>query len=366
MIAVHFGAGNIGRGFIAPLILESNYKLYFIDANEDIIDSFDESLSYSVSYADEEYQKKYEIDGIIHSSKLDEITPLIKKADLITSSVGPSALKHIAKTLALGLREKDNHCVIMACENMIEGSTYLKERLLEYNPNIDLSLIDFYNTAVDRIVPSQEGITLPNVLVEKYYELVVEGGENIKLNNIKKVDSLDAFIERKLFTVNTGHAVAAYYAHKKGYITMFEAFNDEDILFQVKAVLNETSQLLQKKHGFNEQEMKEYIDTTINRFRQKELSDKITRVARNPLRKLKPSDRLVKPAKEYVEAFHTNPRYLSESIAYVFKYESVDEEAKKIQRLIKEKGFEYALKITTGIQEHEILFEAIRDEYYKL
>ena len=36
-VALHFGAGNIGRGFIAPVLQENDYEVVFVDVDKDLI-----------------------------------------------------------------------------------------------------------------------------------------------------------------------------------------------------------------------------------------------------------------------------------------------------------------------------------------
>ena len=51
--AVHFGAGNIGRGFITPILQENEYEVTFIDINSELIKQINSLNKYkitSVSY----------------------------------------------------------------------------------------------------------------------------------------------------------------------------------------------------------------------------------------------------------------------------------------------------------------------------
>ena len=47
-LAVHFGAGNIGRGFIAPTLQANDYIVVFVDVNTDLVKQINEERRYTV------------------------------------------------------------------------------------------------------------------------------------------------------------------------------------------------------------------------------------------------------------------------------------------------------------------------------
>ena len=178
---------------------------------------------------------------------------------------------------------------IIACENAIGGSSQLKEHVYgklddETKRKAD-QLVAFPDAAVDRIVPLQQHEDRLKVVVEPFYEWAVDRSQMfedyVPVEGIHYVDRLEPYIERKLFTVNTGHCSAAYVGFLKGYETIQDAMKDEAVAGHVRAVLEETGAALIHKHGFNPSEHQAYIDTILERFRNPALTDEVSRVGRS-------------------------------------------------------------------------------------
>lgn len=56
MKALHFGAGNIGRGFIGKLLADAGIQLTFADVNQVVLDALNARHSYQVHVVGENEQ----------------------------------------------------------------------------------------------------------------------------------------------------------------------------------------------------------------------------------------------------------------------------------------------------------------------
>jgi Mannitol-1-phosphate/altronate dehydrogenases len=166
--AVHFGAGNIGRGFIGADLQDAGYHVIFADVNEALLSEMKSRGSYKVLIAGSpELSKTYEDFEVLHSQQdRVKLTNAIAEADLVTTSVGASVIPYIAPAIALGAeaRTRKEKLIVMACENAVNATSQLADEIAHHSPSIEN--IAFANTAVDRIVPQQPEGSEPDVLVE--------------------------------------------------------------------------------------------------------------------------------------------------------------------------------------------------------
>jgi mannitol-1-phosphate 5-dehydrogenase len=255
---------------------------------------------------------------------------------------------------------------------MIGASTLLKEKVYEKISPDDRAAFDQYfgfpDAAVDRIVPNQNNEDKLTVKVEPFYEWVVNQtqiiGEKPPVNGITYVDDLNPYIERKLFTVNTGHAITAYLGYAAGIPTIDQAMQEASIRSVVSGALAETGAVLIKKHGFEQTEHEKYIQKILGRFTNKHITDEVTRVGRAPIRKLGPNDRLVSPAKQYLELFGQAPVHLVKGIAAALQFDfKEDAEAVRLQETIQHHGVKAAIQEYCGLDADSELTKLILNEY---
>ncbi|WP_410512235.1 mannitol-1-phosphate 5-dehydrogenase [Paenibacillus sp. BR2-3] len=380
MKAVHFGAGNIGRGFIGLLLSQAGYEVCFVDVNEAFVSQLKLRGEYPVTLASEgqETVTVTNVTALSSATQAEEVIAAIAEADIVTTAVGVSILKHIAGAIAQGISKRlavsSDPLHVIACENAIGGSAQLKElvyaQLDEETRSKAEASVAFPNAAVDRIVPLQQHEDVLKVVVEPFYEWVVDSSQMIPgytpIEGVHYVDNLEPYIERKLFTVNTGHCSAAYLGFLRGYETIQQAMADEELTSLVREVLMETGAVLVSKHGFDQAEHTKYIEKNLERFRNPSLTDEVSRVGRSPIRKLSPNDRLVSPA---LQAYDLGLSYsaLTRSMAAALLFNVQDDpEAVELQASIADIGVEATVTKYTGLAADHEVHKSVMVEYNKL
>ena len=346
--AVHFGAGNIGRGFVGLLLHRAGYQVVFVDVVDELIDALNRTPSYLVKEVGLESREERVDNYRAINSRGDEPAAVaeIASADIVTTAVGPTVLKFVAPVIAAGLRQRADGTAplaLMACENAINATNVLAEHIRAAVPEDEWPAVAaravFANTAVDRIVPAQSADAGLDVTVETYFEWAIErppfGGDEPSIPDATWVDDLAPYIERKLFTVNTGHAATAYHGFARGIKKLSDALADDTVRAAVTGVLDETRQLLMAKHDFTAGAQQAYVDKILQRFANPYLPDTVDRVGRQPLRKLSRSERLVGPAAELAER-GIRPQHLLATVEAALSFDVPDDpQSVELQQLLR-------------------------------
>jgi mannitol-1-phosphate 5-dehydrogenase len=370
-VAVHFGAGNIGRGFVGLLLHRAGYQVVFVDVVDELIDALNRTPSYLVKEVGLESREERVDNYRAINSRGDEPAAVaeIASADIVTTAVGPTVLKFVAPVIAAGLRRRPDGAAplaVMACENAINATNVLAEHIRAAVPEDEWPAVAaravFANTAVDRIVPAQSTDGL-DVTVETYFEWAIErppfGGDEPSIPDATWVGDLAPYIERKLFTVNTGHAATAYHGFVRGIKKLSDALADDTVRAAVTGVLDETRQLLMAKHDFTAEAQQAYVDKILQRFANPYLPDTVDRVGRQPLRKLSRSERLIGPAAELAER-GVRPQHLLATVEAALSFDVPDDpQSVELQQLLRTLTAAEATERICGLTPADTLYDDV-------
>lgn len=371
MKAVHFGAGNIGRGFVGLLLHEAGYEVVFADVNAELIDALAAASSYRVLTVGEHSSESVVSGFRAVNSQTDEaaLVAEIASADVVTTAVGVRILPFVAPAIAAGLVRRASDApplAVMACENAVGASDVLAASVRsavtpdEWDAIVPRAV--FANTAVDRIVPAQPAGFGIDVMVETFYEWVVDRtpfasvGSPPPIAGVTYVDDLAPYVERKLYTVNTGHATVAYLGWGDGAATIADAMEIPAVRAGASAALAETSAALVARHGLDADALTAYREKILSRFENVHLHDAVERVAREPLRKLGRFDRFIGPAAELAER-GTVPTALLAAIGAALRFDvAEDAQSQELGELLRARSAADVVTTVTGLTAEHPLF----------
>lgn len=379
--ALVFGAGKIGQGFLGDLLHEDGYEIIFADVSDKVINEINENNNYSLFLTNHNYEEKV-INNVFALSLLKDqkkIIELVAEVDIILTSVMKTNLVNVAPILAEGLRKRldegRSRVLVMACENAIMGTDLLVNHMVETGIiNLQqLKKIGAYpNTGVDRFVFGGTYNGKEGTAISDSHELAIERQKlddpNSKpITGAEYVDNLEAVLKRKIYLVNCWLAITSFIGYKYGYKMVDEALRDSEIQKIVKKAVFESAAALEKKFGFSNKEMNNYINEMIIKryddYNQTGINDPIARVARQPLRKLLSDDRIMGPA--FMASEYNLPNeHLLYGAAYALKYDNPDdEEAVEMQEYIYKNSIESAIEKFLGLKNDSEMFNIVLRYY---
>jgi mannitol-1-phosphate 5-dehydrogenase len=380
--AVMFGAGNVGRGFLGQLFSESGYEVVFVDIDEPLIRAMNAQRAYTIRLVDNEHTEEVCVGPVagLLTRDADAVAETLAEASLAATAVGARALPHVAPVVAAGVslraqRQVGTPLNLIVCENLKGAATVFRgmvsERLDPSARDYLATQVGFVDTVIGRMVPEisaelrAKDPTL--IIVEPYKELPVDRAGFVglvpRIVGMEACDNFPLYTARKLYLHNAGHAILAYLGYRRKHELGYQALEDPEIRPLFGAALEESLRGIVAHYGASEPWLRAHVVDLTRRFANRALADPILRLARDPLRKLAPSDRLVGAAR-VAESAGIKPLNLAWGIAAALAFDAPqDPMAVDLQKRIAAEGTEGVLASLCEIRRDEPLGVAVLERY---
>ena len=383
--AVIFGAGSVGRGFLGQLFSESGYHVVFVDVDEPLIEALSTRGSYTLRLAGIQKTEDLTIGPVdaINGMDIEGVAREVARTNLMATAVGARALSAIAKPIAAGLDRRwqagqDTPLNVILCENLHDAPDLLRSYVEAGLPDRAKALVrervGFVSAVIARMspmpTPEQKAADPTLIVAEPYKVLPVDRdafvGPVPDIVGMHPVSPFTAYVERKLYIHNAGHAMLGYMGYRQGHTYGYQALPDPPIYALLHQALSESGRSLMAEHGLDPVAMAEHVQCLLDRFANRALGDPISRLARDPMRKLAPGDRLVGAAR-LAQKHDIVPQGLAWGIASALAYDNLDDpHAVELQADLTERGFDQVMQSVCDIQPDEPLAQLVRERYQAL
>ena len=316
-----FGAGKIGRSFIGQLFGLSGYEVIFVDVDLDLVNALKQRKCYPVVIKGKK-EETLIVNNVRAVSGFDkaQVVNEISQASLLAVSVGKNALEKVIPLIGEGLKlryqsDPGRSLDIIIAENMRSAGEFIYKKLSsclpkEYPIN---RLVGLVETSIGKMVPLMTPADLINdplqVFAEPYNDLILDR-QGFKaaipsVNGLCPKDNIKAWVDRKAFIHNMGHAAVAYsgaFYHPQAQF-IYEVLIDANIFSFARKVMQQAARVFLDYYprDFTLKKLELHLDDLLSRFQNKALKDTIFRVGQDLPRKLNVNDRfagIIRMAKE--------------------------------------------------------------------
>ena len=342
---VIFGAGKIGRSFIGQLFGCAGYRVVFVDVDILLVDRLNQRGSYPVIFkGEQEHEIIVPNVSAISAFEVEKVTEAVASAGIISVNVGKNALAKVVPVIAGGLKIRykqfpDSPLDIILAENMRNAAQFVREALQHCLPGtfpLD-KLVGLIETSIGKMVPimplaeSEKDPLM--VFAEPYNSLILDRkGFRAPIPEVAGLSpkaDIKAWVDRKAFIHNLGHATAAYYGHylHPEIVYLYELLDHPEIFAFTRAVMLQSAATLVECHpnDFTINDLTRHTDNLIARFRNKALKDTVFRVGQDLTRKLAEGDRFMGAIRLAIKTEMPFDLILK-AMSYGFYFRAVDEE----------------------------------------
>lgn len=377
MKAVILGAGRIGRGFVTQLLTLNNVDITYFDASDAMVEQMNQIGHYTIHVLGHS-DLDLEVDHVkaYPTSDIDQLAACWKESDFIFTACGGKNMPSVGKTIGQAFKKLVTiggvHLSnIITCENWIDPAKDLEEAILScldekeaklFKENVGVGESVILCTGTGAPDPSKVINPIDTWVQNFKYLPIDKDAIKTEIPNWEYIEFVDNFghlLTQKLYTNNTSCGSVAYLGHLKGLTYMAEAANDVEIEPIMDEIYNEINQALIQGMGIDAESQYAFSKRAKAKYTDRDIVDKLTRIARDPLRKLRPKDRLIGPSKIALSIGVKPTAIALATAAALFYDEPDDESAMKLQQMRKEHGVEYILQNVCQLKPEEELYQMI-------
>jgi mannitol-1-phosphate 5-dehydrogenase len=382
---VAIGVGRLAGGFVAPLLCAAGWDVVLAGRDPAICAAINTAGGFWIHQAGENAEDRWF--GGIRAIPLDDPTlrQLAAGADLFATSVGPSSLQSVGRRLAPLVRARldssNGPINVITFENHRRAPELLAVGLLEADPSLAGQVgrrLGISGAAAWRTVSRREvAATGVRFLVNDVSDCYVDGAALLpqaapldgSIPGLQAVQPFELYMAEKLWGFNGGHATAAYLGWRQGCATIDEAMAHPEIRTAVAALVVEAQRVLRLCHASKAGSAPlslHPLDWILARYSDPGLRDPVTRVGREPRRKLAAGDRFIGPAVAGLAVGCPSAALAGGAAAALAYAEPTDPQAVDLQQELELLGPEEVLATVSMLDPHEELTAAICERYRQL
>ena len=375
------GAGAIGKSVVGVTFEEMGCDVMFADVSKPVIDDLQSRGGYRIKTARfgqaDQWQtvmgmRAYPIDS-------EEVKARALCADYICTAIGTGGLKAFLPTLTGWINQRILQCLnpnqsiapvyLLFFENETACQQMVTDALVESIGAIPSWLI-MAKVSVERMtkpIPPVNGQY--DVVGERVFPIFIpktpiQGSGLETDSHFEPVGDIDAYYYRKLYTNNLGHAALGYIGAYYGYTAATQTMADERIYTVMNEALKTAGAMLMRLYGFSEKSMRDHLEELPKRFWNQGLDDDLSRLARDPIRKLSPNERIVGAMKKCAMLGIPDDAIAAiiEILCYAIRYKDPDDPAAcELARLRETNGTGWIVTHIAGIDPADALYQKILD-----
>jgi mannitol-1-phosphate 5-dehydrogenase len=384
MRVVIVGSGKIGCGYLAPLFTAAGWEVVLAARTRKTADRIRRAGRLQVRITSSGAPAT--LDGMPRPSSTIELMAVgavavdeenfveaVSTADLVCTAVGVGKVPSLGPPLAAGLaaRPRGRPLDVWVVENgdcagVLEDAVHAAAR----ERGLPLPQVGFAGS-VAKVAVARGGWRTgehPAFVGDAARELWVDP-QPLRtrvpaLPGVQTTRQYRIVLLDKLYVFNAGHAICAYLGWLRGHQSVAQAVADPYLRPMVVGAMLESRRALLRAHPSLGKDLYGPVGEALRRFGDSDLADPVSRVGRDPIRKLGPRDRLLGPVGLIREATGRIPDYFALAVAGALLFrEDQDDQACCLRGMLSRLGVMDVLREVCGLAETDPFARAVAERY---